>query len=59
MGLFRPWVNKGSIAINGFSEIMDIFFSLAEFRNIIADLPNANFLAKTAAADRNLQLTKQ
>ena len=58
MCLFRPWVNKGSIAINGFSEIMDIFFSLAEFRNIIADLPNANFLAKTAAADRNLQLTK-
>jgi len=58
MGLFRPWVDKGSTAINGFSEIMDIFSSLAEFRGIIANLPNANFLAKTAATDRNSQLTK-
>ena len=37
---------------------MDYFSSLDEFRSFIADLPGANFLAQTAAIDRNAQLTK-
>ena len=37
---------------------MDYFSSLDEFRSFIADLPDANFLAQTAAIDRNAQLTK-
>ena len=37
---------------------MDYFSSLDEFRSFLADLPGANFLAQTAAIDRNAQLTK-
>ena len=37
---------------------MDSFSSLDEFCSIIANLPDANFIAKTAATDRNAQLTK-
>ena len=37
---------------------MDSFSTLDEFRSCIADLPDANFLAKIAATERNAQLTK-
>jgi nicotinate-nucleotide--dimethylbenzimidazole phosphoribosyltransferase len=38
--------------------IMDAFSTLAEFRSFMADLPEADLVAKSAATERNSQLTK-
>ena len=37
---------------------MDAFSTLAEFRSFMADLPEADLVAKSAATERNSQLTK-
>ena len=37
---------------------MDTFSTLAEFRSFMADLPEADLLAKSAATERNSLLTK-